>query len=63
MKALVWSIPELLQPHLATPPRIDATKRFLLRVFLRRYVTWCARRHRFATMQGTARLCREVCAS
>src|SRR6516165_2321995 len=41
-----------LQPHLATPPGIDATERFLLRVFLRRYVTWCARRRRFAAMQG-----------
>jgi len=25
-----------LQPHLAMPPRIDATERYLLRVFLRR---------------------------
>src|SRR5262245_23884730 len=31
-----------LQPHLAMPPAIDATERFLLRLFLRRYVT-CAR--------------------
>jgi hypothetical protein len=44
------------QPHLAMPPRIDTTERFLLRVFLRRYITWCARRRRFAAMQGTARL-------
>jgi len=28
-----------LQPHLAMPPAIDATERFLLRLFLRRYVT------------------------
>jgi hypothetical protein len=52
-----------LQPHLAMPPRIDATERFLLRVFLRRYITWCARRQRFAQMQGAARLYREGCAS
>jgi|SRR6516162_8532981 hypothetical protein len=45
-----------LQPHLAMPPAIDATERFLLRLFLRRYVTWCARRRRFAAMQGAARL-------
>ena len=45
-----------LQPHLAAPPRIDATERYLLRVFLRRYITWCARHKRFAAMQGAARL-------
>src|SRR5262244_3110976 len=45
-----------LQPHLAMPSAIDATERFLLRLFLRRYVTWCARRRRFAAMQGAARL-------
>lgn len=38
------------------PPSIDATERFPLRLFLRRYVTWCARRKRFAQMQGVARL-------
>jgi hypothetical protein len=50
-----------IQPHLAMPPRIDATERFLLRVFLRRYITWCARRRRFAAMQGAARLFAECC--
>ena len=45
-----------LQPHLATPPRIDSTERIMLRVFLRRYVTWCARRRRFAQMEGAQRL-------
>ena len=45
-----------LQPHLAMPPAIDATERFLLHVFLRRYITWCARRGRFAQMQGAATL-------
>jgi hypothetical protein len=51
--------PPELQPQLAIPPRIDATEQFLLRVFLRRYVTWCARQQRFASMQGAARLLRE----
>ena len=39
------------------PPRIDATERFLLRLFLRRrYITWCARRRSFAQMQGATNL-------
>jgi len=49
-----------------TPSRntlgINATECYLLRVFLRRYVTWCARRRRFAAMQGAWRPIREVCA-
>jgi len=32
-------------------------ERFLLFVFLRRYVTYCARRRRYAAMEGAARLC------
>ncbi len=44
-------------------PSLDADERFLARLFLHRYVTWCARRRRFAQMQGAARLHREVCAS
>jgi len=44
------------------PLAIDATERFLLRLFLRRYITLCARRRRFAAMLGTARLFREVSA-
>jgi hypothetical protein len=51
--------PELL----ATPPAIDGSERFLLLVFLRRYVTYCARRRRFAAMNGAARLYAEVSAS
>ena len=49
-----------LQPHLATPPAIDAAEAFLVRLFLRRYVTYCARRRRFAAMSGAARLFAEV---
>jgi len=45
------------------PHAIDATERFPGRLFLRRYVTWCARRRQFAAMEGAARLYREVRAS
>ena len=41
-------------------PAIDATEAFLLGVFLRRYVTYCARRGRFAAMNGAAQLFREL---
>ena len=37
-------------------PAIDATEAFLLAVFLRRYITYCARRRRYAAMNGAARL-------
>jgi hypothetical protein len=56
-------LPPELQPHLATPPGIDAVEATLVRVFLRRYVTYCARRRRFAAMNGAARLFAEVSAS
>jgi hypothetical protein len=48
--------PELL----ATPPGIDGLERFLLLVFLRRYVTYCARRRRFAAMNEAAHLYAEL---
>jgi hypothetical protein len=51
----IGDTPLELQPHLA-PLGMDQTERFLVRLFLRRYVTWCARRRRFAAMQGAARL-------
>jgi len=44
-------------------PAIDATERFLLRLFLRRCITWCVRRREFAAMNGAAVLYRAVCAS
>jgi hypothetical protein len=53
----------LEQPDLAMPRAIDATERYLVRLFLRRYITWCARRRRFAAMTGAAVLYRGVCAS
>lgn len=41
-------------------PSIDGLEAFLVRTFLRRYVTYCARRRRFAEMEGAARLFAEV---
>ncbi len=38
------------------PGSLCALERFLLLLFLRRYVTYCARRRRFAAMSGAARL-------
>jgi hypothetical protein len=54
--------PPQINPHLAKPPAIDVLEAFLLRVFLRRYITYCARRRRFAAMNGAARLFAEVTA-
>ena len=49
-----------VQPHLAAPPAIDIAEADLLRLFLRRYVTYCARRRRFASMNGAVRLFAEL---
>jgi hypothetical protein len=49
-----------INPHLEQPTAIDAAERFLVALFLRRYVTYCARRRRFAQMQGAARLHRDI---
>jgi hypothetical protein len=46
----------LEEPRPDMQPAVNAAERFLLAVFLRRYVTWCARRRRFAAMNGAARL-------
>jgi hypothetical protein len=43
-------------------PTIDAAEAILLAVFLRRYVRYCARRRRFAAMNGAARLYAEISA-
>ena len=51
-----------INPHLERPPAIDATERFLLNVFLRRYVTYCARGRRLREMQGAARLLAQIAA-
>jgi hypothetical protein len=52
--------PPQIDPHRENPPALDAIECFLVALFLRRYVTYCARHRRFAPMQGAARLCREV---
>ncbi len=49
-----------INPHLEQPPTIDRIERFLLAVFLRRYVTYYARRRRFAQMEGAARMHRKI---
>jgi len=56
-------LPPEMQPHLAKPPRIDEREAFLTSLFLRRYVTYCGRRKRYAQMQGAARLLRSVTAT
>ena len=47
------------QPH----PDLDPDERFLIAVFLRRYVTFCARTGRFGQMAGAARLYRAIAAA
>jgi hypothetical protein len=47
--------PPVKEPPEEDPANVDGLKRSLLLVFLRRYVTYCARRGRFAAMQGAAR--------
>jgi hypothetical protein len=49
-----------ISPHLERPPAIDSFERVLALLFLRRYVTYCARRGRLAQMQGAAVLYRQV---
>ena len=44
------------------PPVEDRLERFLVILFLRRYITWCARRRSFAQMNGAAKLFGEVMA-
>ena len=53
-----------LRRYIERPPElqpvIDAAEAFLLAVFLRRYVAYCAKRGRFAAMNGAARMYSEV---
>lgn len=49
-----------MHPHWESPPAIDALERFMAQMFLRRYVTWCVRKRRFAAAQGAAALHREL---
>ena len=55
--------PPQINPHLERPPAIDAAECLLTAPFLRRYVTYCARRHRYAQMQGAGRLYGEIVAT
>ena len=48
--------PPELQPHLGKRPLWTIPKRFLAAVFLRRYVTYRAKRERYTQMEGAARL-------
>ncbi len=48
------------EPALELQPRLDEVEGFLVQVFLRRYVTYCARRGRYAQMNGAANLFREL---
>ena len=53
------TVPEF-QPHLAKPPAIDIAEAILLQLFLRRYITYCARRRKYAAMNGALRLFTEL---
>jgi hypothetical protein len=55
--------PPVKEPPDEDPATLDGLERFLLLVFLRRYITYCARRRLFAAMNGAARLFRELSAS
>jgi len=56
----VFEQPPQINPHLESPPAVDTVESFLTTLFLRRYVTYCARRRRYAQMQGAARLLETV---
>jgi hypothetical protein len=47
---------ELLPAGRGHPLALDSIEAFLVATFLRRYVTYCARRRRFGAMQGAAAL-------
>ena len=52
--------PKQIAVSLEQEPQLDELEQFLMLLFLRRYVTYCARRARFAQMNGAAQLHREV---
>jgi hypothetical protein len=51
LKRLEEPVPQM-NPHGEQPPAIDRAECFLTALFLRCYVTYCARRRRYAQMQG-----------
>ena len=59
LKRLQEPAPQI-NPHLDRPPAIDAGECFLIGLFQRRHVTYCARRRQYAQMQGAARLYRDI---
>ena len=58
----IFEQPPQMNPPLERPPGIDAVECFLTTLSLRRYVTYCARRQRYAQMRGAAQLYSEICA-
>jgi len=42
------------------PVTLDATERYLVALWLRRYVTWCARTRRYDRVDGAAALYRRL---
>ena len=49
-------------PVAPPPVTLDELERFLVKVFLRRYVTYCVRRRRSDSANGAARLYRNIAA-
>lgn len=47
-------------PQLDFEPVLDECERMIARTFLRRYVTYCARRGKFASMEGARALWSKV---
>ena len=54
--------PKQTGAHCEHEPQLDEIERFLVLLFLRRYVAYCARGARYAQMNGAAQLHREVIA-
>jgi len=52
--------PTVKDPPPLDPPALHEIERFLVLVFLRRYVTYCARHREFAQMNGAAKLFRKA---
>jgi hypothetical protein len=50
----------IMQPQRERPPTMDAIETVMVSVYLRRYVTYCAGRRRYAAMQGAVNLLREI---
>ena len=54
--------PPVKEPPPLDPPALHEIERFFVLVFLRRYITYCTRRRKFAEMNGAAKLFRKVIA-